>query len=431
MRNIVILAVVAIAGYAQNPGTPADNAPRRLTMEEAEAIAAKQNPRISAALLDALAAGQATLEARSNWFPQVQGLVTGAGGEFASRIAAGGISASTILNRVAGGISASQLLTDFGRTRQLVDAARFRATASDERSAFSKAVVLLQVRRSYFAGLRARAVLRVAEQTVTTRQVVAEQISALAQSNLRSGLDASFANVNLSEAKLLLAQARNEVRAADADLSWAMGYAQALSFELVETLPPATPSEDAASMIQVALRERSDVQSARTDLSAAQRFRAAESALSRPTVSAAAVVGYSPLHGNTITDRYSAAAITMSVPVFNGHLLSARREEASLRSRAVAERVRELETQVARDVQVAWLLTTNSFERTKLADELVKQASLALELSQARYDLGLSSIVELTQAQLSKTAAEIQRASALYEFQTQTSVLAYQQGLLR
>ncbi|MEO8028305.1 MAG: TolC family protein, partial [Bryobacteraceae bacterium] len=301
----------------------------------------------------------------------------------------------------------------------------------DQRSAFSRAVVLVQVRRAFFLGLRARSVLRVAEKTVQTRQVVADQIGALAKSNLKSGLDVSFANVNLAEAKLLLSQAQNEVKGADAELSAAMGYPLPQEFDLVETAMPAPPLAEPAPMISIALKERADVQSARSELSAAQRFTSAEGALSRPTVSIGAAAGVAPVHGDSIKDHYSIAGITMSIPIFNGHLYSARREEADFRARAVAERVRSLEMQVARDVQVAWLNTTNSFKRVKLTDELVKQASLALELSQARYDLGLSSIVELTQAQLAKTAADIQRATAIYEFQIQTSVLAYQQGLLK
>ena len=55
----------------------------------------------------------------------------------------------------------------------------------------------------------------------------------------------------------------------------------------------------------------------------------------------------------------------------------------------------------------------------------------AMDLAQQRYDLGLSSIVELSQAQLSKTAAQIESARAKYDYQTQTAVLHYQVGILR
>jgi outer membrane protein len=56
---------------------------------------------------------------------------------------------------------------------------------------------------------------------------------------------------------------------------------------------------------------------------------------------------------------------------------------------------------------------------------------MALDLAQGRYDLGLSSIVELTQAQLSQTSAEIQNLTSRYDYQAEFSALRYQAGLLR
>ena len=74
-----------------------------------------------------------------------------------------------------------------------------------------EADILLAVNRAYFNVLRAQAVLRVAEQTVAARQLVVDQVSALAESKLKSQLDVSFANVNLSDARLLLASAQNDI----------------------------------------------------------------------------------------------------------------------------------------------------------------------------------------------------------------------------
>ena len=93
--------------------------------------------------------------------------------------------------------------------------------------------------------------------------------------------------------------------------------------------------------------------------------------------------------------------------------------------------MRDLENRVTRDVTVAWLNASTAYQRLALSSELLSQANQALELAQARYDLGLSSIIELSQAQLNKTSAEIQSTSAQYDFQTQNAVLNYQTGVLR
>ncbi|MGO9228319.1 MAG: TolC family protein [Bryobacteraceae bacterium] len=63
--------------------------------------------------------------------------------------------------------------------------------------------------------------------------------------------------------------------------------------------------------------------------------------------------------------------------------------------------------------------------------QLLRQAALALDLAQGRYNLGLSGIVELTQAQLNATTAEIENLSAKYDYQSQYAGLQYTLGALR
>ena len=82
-------------------------------------------------------------------------------------------------------------------------------------------------------------------------------------------------------------------------------------------------------------------------------------------------------------------------------------------------------------MRVAWLNANTALQRLGVTAELLQQATQALDLAQARYDLGLGSIVELSQAQLNKTSAEIVSTSAKYEYQIQRAVLDYQTGALR
>jgi outer membrane protein len=86
---------------------------------------------------------------------------------------------------------------------------------------------------------------------------------------------------------------------------------------------------------------------------------------------------------------------------------------------------------VTRDVRLALLDAQSAFQRLDLTNQLLDQASQAQELAEARYNLGLSSIVELTQAQLNKTRAEIEQASARYDYQARMAALRYQTGSLK
>ena len=125
--------------------TAAAQSVRRLTLKEAKDIALKNHPQIQSARLSALAANQVTREARSVYFPSASAGLTGAGAIPNSRIAAGFLNNPTSLNRYSNGIAIGQLITDFGRTQNLVRSARLSAQASNETFLARQADVLLQL----------------------------------------------------------------------------------------------------------------------------------------------------------------------------------------------------------------------------------------------------------------------------------------------
>lgn len=423
LRTSLLLGAAA-ALLAQQPQPPP------LTLAQAEAIAVRNHPDVSAALLRAAAANQVTLETRSAALPTVYGSVTGAGALANSRIAAGNLNNPVIYNRFASGVTFGQLITDFGRTSSLTESSRLRAEAERDNAQSTREDIILQVDRAYYAALRAQTVSVVATQTVAARQTVSDQVTALANSKLKSGLDVSFANVNLAESKLLLINAQNEVRAAFADLSVALGYGDSRTFALSDPdFPSALPS-DPAPLVQQALKTRPEIASLRAEYNGLLKFAEAEKDLKYPSITALASVGVIPAHEDTLHGRYGAAGVNMNIPIFNGRLFTARQLEAELRAQAAERNVRSLENRVARDVQVAWLNASTAFQRLEVTTELLSEATLALDLAQTRYDLGLSSIVELSQAQLNKTSAEIASASAKYEYGLQSAVLAYQNGTI-
>ena len=405
--------------------------PRKLTLQEAEALAIQNHPQIAGARLATQAASQVIREARAPLYPQLSASATAAGGLDNSRIAAGFLNAPNILNRAAAGIAAQQLVTDFGRTGHLVESTRLTEQSQEAGEIATRASVLLDVDRAYFRALRAQGLVRTARETVSARQLVVDQVTALAQSQLKSQLDVSFANVNLSDAKLLLSTAENEVQEAFTDLSSALGSPQPEIFDLAEAAVAGTPETDASALIQQALQQRPDLTGLRLVRDSALQFAQAERALSRPVVSGAVAAGGIPVHDENLRGRYAAAGVNVTIPVLNGSLFAARRTEADLRAQAASERVRDAENRVAHDVNVAWLNANNAFQRIGLTNELLAQANLAMDLAQSRYDLGLSSIVELGQAQLNKTNAEIQNLTSRYDFQIQSAILKYQVGALR
>jgi outer membrane protein len=358
--------------------------------------------------------------------------LTGSQANTAARIGAGALVASRLFDREGQGITFSQLITDSGRTNNLVASSKLQQRAAQQDYLSTRYDVLLAVNQAYFNTLQAQAVVRVAQETVAARKQLFDQISALAENKLKSQLDVNFAAVNLSDAKLLQLRAEDNLQQAFAELARAIGTDQSAMFELTEEPLPPSPPLQPDPMIAEAYKNRPELASLRLNSESAHRFAEAEKDLSRPAVTLVGVAGYLPfINTSGIPAAYEGAAVNVDIPILNGHLFAARREAARYRASAADQRLKDQQLRVARDVRSAWASTTTAHQRLDVAAQFVQQAKMALDLAQGRYDLGLSSIVELTQAQLNLTRAEIENLSAKYDYQTEYSALQFSIGALR
>jgi len=412
-----------------NTGTPMS-----LTLNQAEALAIKNNPQISVARLIALASEQVTREVRSNLWPTATGDLTGVDAQSGSRITAGALNNPIIYERSAAGVMVTQLITDFGRTTNLVSSANYAAKAENENAMATKEQILLAVNKAFYNALQAQAVLIVAQETVNERQTVANQVEALYKSKLKSELDFSFASVNLAQAKLLLLDAQNNENAAFANLAMVLGFAAVQNFQLIEETSPVTPPPDNVdNLISQAFSVRPEILSLQFQYQSARKFQTAERDLLFTSISALGEVGDTPA-GNpavapnpgALSNTYGAVGANIEIPLFNGFLYTARAREANLRAQATQERLLDMRNLISRDVRTSWLNAHTAYQRLAVTQQLLQQANLALSLAQSRYNLGLGSIVELSQAQLQQTQAQISNAQAGYDYRLSLAVLTYE-----
>jgi outer membrane protein len=342
---------------------------------------------------------------------------------------AGGLNNPTVFSRTAVGAGVSQLITDFGRTANLAASSRLQASAADHSALATREQVLLEVDRSYFGALQAQGVQAVARQTVDTRQLLLDRVSVLAANKLKSDLDVSFAQVGLEDARLLLERAQNDVDSTLAALSTVLGYREQRPFTLAdEASVPVPAAADVAPLIGQALRDRPELASLRDQRDAALHLARSLRDARLPTISAVLAAGEAPSHDVRLPDSYSAGGIQVSVPLFAGGFYQARQREAELRARAAAESLRTVEDNISRDVRIAWLSLNNARERRRTTGQLRRYAANAYELADARYRAGSSSIVELSQAQLVLTAAQIDETTARYEVLIREADLNFQIG---
>ena len=120
--------------------------------------------------------------------------------------------------------------------------------------------------------------------------------------------------------------------------------------------------------------------------------------------------------------------MNINIPLFNGFLYNTRAKTADLQTEAAKQRLLDARNNIARDVRTAWQQAQQAFERLSVTRQLRDQASLSLNLAQSRYNLGLGSIVELGQAELQKTEADIADTDAQYQYRLTRLVVAYTIG---
>jgi outer membrane protein len=448
--GIAMLSFALASGFAQtnapSPSAPSSSNPQaapsavatpavppgpRLTREDAERMALTNNPRVSVSHLLALAQHQVVRQSRSAELPTLTGSLTAQDANEASRVSSGSLSASRLFTRAGGGINFSQLITDFGRTTNLVASSNLQERAQQANELATREDVVLIADQAFYNALQAQALLQVAKQTVGLRQATQNQVNQLTQNKLRSTLDLTFANVDLSQAQLLQLDAQNNAEASMASLDEVLGLDHPMQYALVDitkSSPPPPPDEQ--TLLDLAVKQRPDLQSLDLTRQAQEKFGRAQRDQMLPTLSAIGTVGASPIRADQyyVSSWDGAIAANVNIPIFNGFLYSAQAKEAQLHAQATAQQTRQLKNSIVRDVQTAWLDANNAFRRLGVTAQLLNQANESLGLAQTRYKLGLSSIVELSQAQLQQTQAEITNTNAQYQYRLTLAALKFQTG---
>lgn len=422
-------------GMSQTAASPASSSASdlkpRLTQADAEKLAIKNNPRVSVARLLAQAQHQVVRETRAAELPTGIANLTAEDAANGSRVSAGSLTASRLFEHAGAGGEFTQLITDFGKTRNLVASSKLQEKAQNANALATTEDIVLVADQAFFNALQAQALLKVAEQNVSTRQTTETQVSEMTKNKLKSTLDLSFANVNLSQAKLLMLDAENNVDSTMAALDAVLGLDRLIAYDLVDdnqTLQ--APPSDADQLLQLALQQRPDLQALNYNQQAEVKFSHAQRDQMLPTISAAGTAGSVPIRPAEYytSNWWGGIGANMSIPIFNGFLYSAQAKEASIRAQAASEQTRDLRDRIARDVRTAWLAANTAYQRVSVTGELLKEANLALLLAQTRYQLGLSSIVELSQAQFQQTDAAISNTDAQYQYKLSLAGLSYQIG---
>jgi outer membrane protein len=400
---------------------------RVLTLEEAIAIALEIQPLIQARLSDYLAAAHRVDQAFSPLLPQLtaswssgiaQSVSTGPRPPLRRlnrsdpRASATTTTVSEFADDTRAGFTLSQLIFDFGKTFASTEAARRLAEVAQEDVELQRQLITLTVKESFININFARRLIRVQEQSLERADLNLRSARGFFEVGTRPKSDVARAEVDVANARVFLIQARNAERLARVALNTAMGIAADTATEVQDNLVFQAMALDRAQLQAQALAQRPEYKQARLRVSEADaRMRRAFRDFF-PDVNATGFYGGRRVDLNEIWE----VGVALSWTVFDGGNKIARLRETKALVDSAAYTVKSVELDISRDVEQAQLNVSEAQERIGAAQTAVASAQENFRLAQGRFDAGVGTILELTDAQLFLTQAQSTEAQALADY---------------
>lgn len=406
----------------------------------AVAIAVEQHPLLKKSQETSWSAQATAEQAKARYYPQIDAYAIQTGGTIRPlsgfNIAGAQNKPTSYVENA--GFRADQLIYDFGQSGHTLLAERANQEATEKDLLTNKALVILRVQQAYLHCLRMTRLIQIAEATVRERGILRDQIKLLYERQLKSKLDLDFISVELKTSEVQFIQAKNELRAAFAQLNHAMGIRGPEDYTLEEVADVPTPSATLESLIQHGLEDRPELMGSSDRIRAADEQYHAAKALNFPTISATGMTGvihfsdaptnqYAGAHDG-FTQLWWGAAAVVSVPLFTGFLIENRVAEALQQKYKEEQRKLDLANKVALEITDSYFGLHTAQQQIKVAEKEVESARSALSLAKERYRLALSSIVEVTTATTELLSAEVRLAEARYAVQANSMAVAYAIG---
>jgi outer membrane protein len=396
--------------------TPPEIAARELTLEECVAIALQNQPQIQARIQDYAASLERVNQALSPYLPQVSQTWNAFRLRTPSMVELPSGETTVSRHRTLTDLrfSASQLLFDFGRTWAATDAAKRTAESFKDEAELQKDLITLAVKESYFNLLLTRRLVTVNEQALDRAVLNLRSARGFFDVGTRPKSDVTRAEVDVANAQVNVIRALNAVNLARTALNTSMGIAVNTDTQIKDILTYAEYRVDPAAVSTEAIKQRPEARAARA------RAEGAEAVVRQmfrdffPNLVASGSVGTA----TTSFEEFWSAGIELRWNIFDGGNKISRYKEAKILRDAALTRIRDTELTIWREVEQAYITLAAAEAQIGAARKAVESADENFRLSQGRFDAGVGTIIELTDAQLALTTAQSQEAQALADFRT-------------
>jgi len=389
-----------------------------LTLEECIAIALDAQPRIQATLADYAAARYRVNQAMAPLLPQLSGLVSATRSQ-GTTIAtnAAGATIQVAQSRQLGDtflaqVQLSQLLFDFGKNLAATEAARKLAEVAVEDVELQRQLISLTVKEAYTNTLFSQRLIRVQEQAQERAELNLRSAKGFFEVGTRPKSDVARAEVDVANAKLDLIRAKNALRTAIVALNIAMAINVDTPTQIVDNLVYQPLTLDRQQLRSDSLRQRPEYRQAKLRAAAAEATERQTFRNFFPDISGSGAYGGTQ---SQLNESWS-LGLTLSWSLFDGGGRIARYQEAKANLEGARARVKSAELDIVQNVEQAEIAVEEAQERILAAQTLVASAQENFRLAQGRFDAGVGTILELTDAQLALTQAQNTESQALADY---------------
>lgn len=400
----------------------------RLTLDQAVALALKQNPTAQIAVLTYAQSLQDKNIARADLLPQAelgvadlvrrQNIETGIG----TRIP-GVPEHSGPFQIFQAGPTVGAPIFDL-TLWQRYQAARDTANASRATSLSTREQVILLVVSQYIGSLRAIANVQASQSRVDLAQALYDQAADLQKEGVGTGIDTLRANVELQNEKQRLIEAQADRETSLYALSKLLNLDPRQTIELADSLGFFdTPQPDMAASIEEALAGRQEWKSLESQMKAAQAEKKASWDSRLPSLRFDGNWAYQGISSATGIPTYTYQA-SVNMPLFTGGRIHAEVIRADLEIRKLEQQQADLRNQIALDVKTALINLNSARNEVQVANLGIQLSNEEVLQARDRFSAGVANNIEVIQAQDSLARANDNQIAALYRFNQARADLA-------
>jgi len=397
-----------------------------LSVDEAVAIALETQPVIQQRLADYQAAAHRVDQVFAALLPQLTTLVGAFRAQTVNSTARDIRTNPTTLTTIrpfgetlTAGVTLSQKIFDFGKTSASTEAARRLAEVAQETVELQRQALTFEVKRQFILINFAQRLIRVQEQSLERADLNLRSARGFFEVGTRPKSDVARAEVDVANARVDLIRARNAERVARVALNTAMGIQADAPTQVQDILFYQQVQLDPRQLQLQALSQRPEYKQVRLLVSQAeaQLRRAQRDFL--PDVTGRGTYGGVRSDLNEVWE----IGVNLSWNLFDGgNMIAQVREKKSLVDSARSQ-VRVTELNIGQEVEQAYLVVNEAQERIAATQTAVASAQENFRLAQGRFDAGVGTILELTDAQLFLTQAQNTEAQALADYRVALAAL--------